>query len=38
VAERLSATGINLPTHAGLAEADVDRVVSVLLAAVRSFE
>jgi perosamine synthetase len=38
VAERLSATGINLPTHAGLAEADVDRVAALLLSAVRSFE
>jgi perosamine synthetase len=36
VAERISAAGINLPSHAGLGEADIDRVVSELLGAVRS--
>jgi perosamine synthetase len=36
VAEKLSATGINLPTHAGLSETDVDRVVAQLLDGVRS--
>lgn len=36
VAEKLASTGINLPTHAGLTEGDVDRVVSQLLMAVRS--
>lgn len=35
VAERLAARGINLPTHAGLTESDVGRVVSQLLKAVR---
>lgn len=36
VAERLAARGMNLPTHAGLTESDVGRVVSQLLKAVRS--
>jgi len=33
VAERLAARGLNLPTHAGLNESDIDRVVSQLLLA-----
>jgi perosamine synthetase len=35
VADRLAARGINLPTHAGLTENDIDRVVARLLNAVR---
>lgn len=35
VAERLGARGINLPTHSGLTEDDIDRVVESLLRAVR---
>ncbi len=33
VADRLSARGINLPTHARLTEGDVDRIVSALITA-----
>lgn len=36
VADRLAARGINLPTHAGLTENDIGRVVAQLLNAVRS--
>lgn len=33
VADRLAAGGINLPTHSGLSETDVDRIVAALLKA-----
>jgi perosamine synthetase len=33
VADRLSASGINLPTHAGLTEDDIDRIVAALIEA-----
>ena len=36
VAERLAGRGINLPTHAGLTESDIGRVVSQLVDAVRA--
>jgi perosamine synthetase len=36
IAERLAGRGINLPTHAGLTERDIDRVVSQLVNSVRA--